>query len=131
MSYTPTTWTTGDTITATALNKIENGIANADGAFDAIVDISHTGNTSDPTVFTAVKGSYAVLYQMLESGHMPRMMVNYYDTITGIIGCSACISAYNWDADYISFYVMFWDFGVPRWVTEILVWEYDDTIHWA
>lgn len=31
MSYTPTTWTTGDTITATAMNKIENGIANAGG----------------------------------------------------------------------------------------------------
>ena len=32
MSYTPTTWTTGDTITATKLNKIENGIASAGGA---------------------------------------------------------------------------------------------------
>lgn len=31
MSYTPTTWTTGDTITATALNKIEQGIAGAGG----------------------------------------------------------------------------------------------------
>ena len=31
MSYTPTNWTTGDTITASALNKIENGIANAGG----------------------------------------------------------------------------------------------------
>jgi len=29
MGYTPTTWTTGDTVTASALNKIENGIANA------------------------------------------------------------------------------------------------------
>lgn len=28
MSYTPTTWTTGDTITASAMNKIEQGIAN-------------------------------------------------------------------------------------------------------
>lgn len=31
MSYTPTTWTTGDTITATALNKMEQGIASAGG----------------------------------------------------------------------------------------------------
>lgn len=29
MSYTPTTWTTGDTITASAMNKIEQGIASA------------------------------------------------------------------------------------------------------
>lgn len=32
MAYTPTTWTTGDTITATAMNKIENGIAGAGSA---------------------------------------------------------------------------------------------------
>ena len=32
MAYTPTTWTTGDTITASAMNKIENGIANAGSA---------------------------------------------------------------------------------------------------
>ena len=31
MSYTPTNWNTGDTITASALNKIEQGIANAGG----------------------------------------------------------------------------------------------------
>ena len=32
MSYSPTTWSTGDMITASAMNKIENGIANAGGA---------------------------------------------------------------------------------------------------
>ena len=34
MAYTPTSWTTGDTITATKLNKIEQGIANAGGGGD-------------------------------------------------------------------------------------------------
>ena len=37
MSYTPTTWTTGDTITATAMNKIENGIANAGSDYDLVI----------------------------------------------------------------------------------------------
>lgn len=37
MSYTPTSWSTGDTITAAAMNKIENGIANAGGGVDAVV----------------------------------------------------------------------------------------------
>lgn len=32
MAYTPTTWNTGDDVTATKLNKIENGIANAGSA---------------------------------------------------------------------------------------------------
>lgn len=39
MSYTPTTWTTGDTITATALNKIEQGIADAGGGgYDLVIE---------------------------------------------------------------------------------------------
>lgn len=29
MAYTPTTWNTGDDVTATKLNKLENGVANA------------------------------------------------------------------------------------------------------
>lgn len=39
MSYTPTTWTTGDTITATKLNKIEQGIADAGGGgYDLVIE---------------------------------------------------------------------------------------------
>ena len=37
MSYTPTSWSTGDTITAAAMNKIENGIANAGGGTSGLV----------------------------------------------------------------------------------------------
>lgn len=43
MSYTPTSWTTGDTITATAMNKIENGIANAGNVATVIVDFNKGG----------------------------------------------------------------------------------------
>ena len=41
MSYTPTEWKNGDTITATAMNKIENGIAGAGN--NVIVQLSATG----------------------------------------------------------------------------------------
>lgn len=44
MSYTPTTWSTGDTITATALNKMENGIANAGGGYDALINVTYRDN---------------------------------------------------------------------------------------
>ena len=37
MSYTPTEWATGDTVTAEKLNKIEGGIASA-GVLVATVD---------------------------------------------------------------------------------------------
>lgn len=33
MAYEPTTWASGDTITSTKLNKIEQGIANGGGVF--------------------------------------------------------------------------------------------------
>lgn len=48
MAYTPTNWVTGDTVTASAMNKMENGIANAGSL--AIVRFSASGyNTSSKT----------------------------------------------------------------------------------
>lgn len=49
MSYSPTTWSTGDTITASAMNKIENGIANAGGS--AIVRLSASGFPTQTWVY--------------------------------------------------------------------------------
>ena len=42
MAYTPTNWVTGDTVTATKMNKIENGIANAGGAL--ICNVTNDGS---------------------------------------------------------------------------------------
>lgn len=39
MAYTPTNWVTGDTVTATKMNKIENGIANAGGGISVDVKV--------------------------------------------------------------------------------------------
>lgn len=51
MGYTPTTWNTGDTITASALNKIENGVANAGGGGSAVVQLSATGYTTGTSLY--------------------------------------------------------------------------------
>ena len=59
MSYTPTTWQTGDTITATAMNKIENGIANAGGGTGGVI-INDTSGTLDKT--------FAEIYDLLNNG---------------------------------------------------------------
>ena len=52
MSYTPTTWAAGDTVTAAKLNNMETGIANAVNAF--IVNLTPTAldysGTMDKTV---------------------------------------------------------------------------------
>lgn len=59
MSYTPTTWTTGDTITASALNKIEQGIADGGGGGGAVI-ITDDGTSLDKT--------YAEIYDLINSG---------------------------------------------------------------
>lgn len=46
MSYTPTSWNTGDTITASALNKIEQGIANAGGSVARVLVNFNDGGLS-------------------------------------------------------------------------------------
>ena len=48
MAYTPTTWVTGDTVTATKLNKMEQGIASAGGG-DVFFDISEEDGVLDKT----------------------------------------------------------------------------------
>ena len=58
MSYTPTTWTTGDTITASALNKIENGIANAGGDSVASVRTSASGFDGGSKTFGYIVTAY-------------------------------------------------------------------------
>lgn len=58
MSYTPTTWTTGDTITASALNKIEQGIADGGGGGATI--ITDSSGTLDKT--------FAEIYNLVNSG---------------------------------------------------------------
>ena len=71
MSYTPTTWATGDTITATKLNKIENGIASA-GGYDLVIVADTTNGhqfgyltTSDITV---VEGNILDVEEKIDDG---------------------------------------------------------------
>ena len=66
MSYTPTTWTTGDTITATKLNKIENGIASAGGGVSGLC--TDTSDTLDK--------SYNDIDAMITAGVLPFLIIN-------------------------------------------------------
>ena len=59
MSYTPTTWQTGDTITAAGLNKIEQGIADAGSSGGAVI-ITDNG--------TALDYTYAEIYELITAG---------------------------------------------------------------
>lgn len=50
MAYTPTTWVTGDTVTATKLNKLEQGVANAGNVMIVTGSYINGDYTLDKTV---------------------------------------------------------------------------------
>ena len=63
MSYTPTTWETGDTITAAGLNKIEQGIANAGGGGGGLIaNVTYANST-----YTMDK-TFAEIYEAILDG---------------------------------------------------------------
>lgn len=70
MSYTPTQWSTGDTITAEKLNKLENGIANSGGSL--IVNITQDdGLVMDKTfgdIWDAFTGGSTIRFQYIDGG---------------------------------------------------------------
>lgn len=51
MAYTPKTWERNDTITADALNHIEQGIANSGGGTALIIGVERTEELEDRTIF--------------------------------------------------------------------------------
>ena len=67
MAYTPTTWQTGDTITAAGLNKMEQGIANA-----GVLAVTDNNRTLDKTWQEIHDATFSVLTtaegQMLQMG---------------------------------------------------------------
>lgn len=58
MAYTPTTWATGDTITAAKLNKLEQGVANS-GSY-LMVELTTSEGTADHT--------FAEIFEALRAG---------------------------------------------------------------
>lgn len=115
MAYTPTTWTTGDTITASALNKIENGIASAGVDYDFIIEFRNG-------FFVATKGTYSDVYTALQtrpvlglykrhetsgqnlfSWYLPFSYVWYYSSTGNII-----MNAITQDTGGILYYTLYW-----------------------
>lgn len=66
MSYTPTTWANGDTITATKLNNAEQGIVNAGIGFDAV--ITYTSDIPAESTYTLVSGDLTTAYNKFVNG---------------------------------------------------------------
>lgn len=62
MAYTPTTWSSGDTITATKLNKIEQGIASVN------LLVGTTTTTSDSTTTITLDKTCQEIYDAFMAG---------------------------------------------------------------
>lgn len=81
MSYTPTTWTTGDTVTASAMNKIEQGIAGA-SPWDAVIKLTHANNSdmdgASSLTPSIISGTYADLRSKITNGGCPCILVQYF-----------------------------------------------------
>lgn len=69
MSYTPTTWATGDTITAEKLNKIEQGVSNAGGFdYDLIIETVSTSAGFVPSNLAVTKGNILDCEEIVANG---------------------------------------------------------------
>lgn len=65
MSYTPTTWAAGDTVTAAKLNKLEQGVASGGGVLVVTGTLSDNTVTLDKTwqeITDALKAGIVTVY---------------------------------------------------------------------
>ena len=92
MSYTPTTWTTGDTITATKLNKIENGVANAGSVL-----ICNSSYSSEVSAFVLDK-TVQEIHNALLAGTPAYIKYQYGDfaTYTGTLYLAPIVAIANY-----------------------------------
>lgn len=119
MAYTPTTWTTGDTITATAMNKIENGIANAGGGLDAFIykergtgdwQIIGDFNSALAKVQNGIPliatGLAVCSYSSVECGwYAPIVLGTFYEDNTQSINLTInSVEGFIWTSNGISYY---------------------------
>ena len=136
MSYTPKTWQTGDTITATAMNNIEQGIANAGGSpWDAVIRLTHAANSGDDVVVnltpSIVSGSFADLSEKILNGGYPCILVEYqhlswgyrYSAPMGYVAYSGSNVIMITIAGYSAVNMEFKAFGT-------LLWLNNDTLEW-
>lgn len=90
MAYTPTTWTTGDSVTASALNKIENGIANAGGGC-VFYEVTSTNCPSSPEIL----GQFVYLHKVGNNYTIANTLSSYRDSIQMIGNGTLCGFTYS------------------------------------
>ena len=95
-SYSPTTWTTGDTITATKLNNLESGIQNATSTnrLYLCTDTNGTLNRSYDDIKTALLANKNIYVTIVDNN------VTYYFLLTSLEIIDGIYRAIFVDAEY-------------------------------
>ena len=100
MAYTPTTWVAGDTVNATKLNKLEQGVANAGGGsgFDALITYS-VDSPSYSSTFTLSQGSYEDVVAKVASGEPVNLAITQFIVSGSSYGISGALPLRCWCAN--------------------------------
>lgn len=97
MSYEPTNWKSGDTVTSAKLNKMEKGIEDANagggGGSNVVVVGIELVNTSDGSTVTADK-TFAEIKSAYEGGAILLCDVSADDNVSGAYGYAASFLKY-------------------------------------
>lgn len=135
MSYTPHEWETGDVITATKLNELEQAVASGGGTgYDAVVYVYHSNDSSASNEVSIVSGSFAELTEMLNNKHTPNVLVEVFDELGPSYSCSSLLTIESFDSSSIKFHVLmaFCNMSnvppAPAYNFAPVVWNSDDTV---
>ena len=132
MSYTPHTWTTGETITAAKLNALENGAAEG-GGYDAVIRLTHANDSSDDSTDnltpSIVSGTYAGLYAMIDDGDVPNILVEYYHPWTMTTTFTPAIT-YATEYGITMLVPGYYPRSDEYLIRGPLVWTSEDSIYW-
>ena len=133
MSYTPTTWATGDTITAAKLNNMEQGIANAGSGYDAVIRLTHADNSRDDNQTnltpTIVSGTFAGLHAKILGGGCPSILIEYFHP-WGKAFSTPLIGEVWLDTSSIRVIIGWFNPTLVSWSVLPLLWMFNDSLTW-
>ena len=105
MSYTPTEWQTGDTITAAGLNKMESGIENANEPFIVTLtptaqDFSGTMDKTPQEITAAYEAGQRIVFNVVgfpgfDHVYIPSAWCTYATDATLCAACATLVDVNN------------------------------------
>lgn len=128
MAYTPHEWETGDVITATKLNELEQAVAEGGSGYDAEVSIYHGQGSADPMVGTIIEGDYATLRSMVDNKLAPNILVRLWNDATHYKGVSNAVHVYGVNEGNIIFSAFIPDSGDSSVLYFTFIWDSSDVL---